>query len=453
MAEIFPFRAFRYNVERAGRPLEKLITQPYDKITPAMQERYYSYGPYNLIHLEKGKPEPDDDGENVYTRAAGWLEEMIRAGVLRQEEQPALYPYFQEYTVPGTGEQRTRKGFIALGRVVDYEAGVVHRHEQTLSGPKKDRLELLRHTRAHTGQLFMIYSDPAGQVDKLLDQVARKQKPQEVTDEYGAVHRLWAVTDPAMIERFQKLMADKKLVIADGHHRYETALAYRNECRARLRQGSGGQAPGIDLEAPHEKVMMTFVNMNQPGVTILPTHRVVGNLGGFRFEAFREKVSKYFDWYAYPLGEKREQAAARLLRDLAERGAERMSFGVSAAGEPALYLFLLRVDADLNKLLAAVSPRQRRLDLVVLHRLLLERCLGLDEESVRQEKNLRYLREWEEAVGLVERGEAQVAFLVNPIRVEQVGEVAFAGEVLPQKSTDFYPKLLSGVTIYRLDSA
>ncbi|MFQ5663073.1 MAG: DUF1015 domain-containing protein [Terriglobia bacterium] len=462
MASIYPFRAFRYNPEKAGTALGNLVTQPYDKITPAMQERYHQRSPYNLVRLIRGRAEPGDDGgQNVYTRAARWLEEWIRQGVLVQEAQPALYPYFQEYTVPGTKERRVRKGFIALGRIEDYAAGIVHRHEQTLAGPKADRLELLRHTRTHLGQIFMIYSDPAGAVDKLLDAVARSGSPQEVRDEYGAAHRLWCLREAESIARIQELLAGKKLIIADGHHRYETALAYREECRARLRRGSGGQAGeeargsgGLDLEAPHEKVMMTFVNMEGPGVTILPTHRVVANLPGFDFGAFREKASAYFDWYAYPLdpGEKRA-ATARLLRDLAERGATRPSFGVYAAGEPALYLFLLKLNVDRARVLPGVSSWQRSLDLVVLHKLLLEGCLGLDEESVRQERNLHYLREWREALESVEKSEAQLAFLVNPVRVEQMREVAFHGEVLPQKSTDFYPKLLSGLTLYRLDAA
>ena len=180
---------------------------------------YYQFGPYNLIPLEKGKPEPGDNGENVYTRAARWLEETIRAGALAREAQPALYPYFQEYTVPGTKERRTRKGFIALGQIEDYAAGVIHRHEQTLSGPKADRLELLRHTRAHTGQLFMIYTDPAGAVDKALEAAARQQPPQTVEDEYGAVHRLWAVMDPETVGRVQGLMAPKKLIIRSEERR------------------------------------------------------------------------------------------------------------------------------------------------------------------------------------------------------------------------------------------
>jgi uncharacterized protein (DUF1015 family) len=442
MASIYPFRAFRYQAEKAGTKLDNLVTQPYDKINAKLQEKYYGLSPYNLVRLIRGRSEPGDNGQNVYTRAAGWLEEWARQGLLAQEAQPALYPYFQEYTVPGTQERRLRKGFIALGRLEDYAAGIVHRHEMTLSGPKLDRLELLRHTRAHFGQIFMIYSDPKGEVDKLLDRVAGAEAPQEVTDDYADRHRLWAVTETATLKRFQELMAEKKLIIADGHHRYETALAYRDECRR--------QTGRSDPEAPHEKVMMTFINMDGPGVTILPTHRVVANLPGFNFQAFREKASAFFDWYAYPR-EQGKGGAARLLRGLAERGAERPSFAVGAAGEPALYLFLLKVNVDLAKELPEVSPRQQKLDLVVLHRLLLDRCLGVDEESVRQEKNLHYLREWQDALGMVEKGKAPVAFLVNPIRVEQVREVAFSGETLPQKSTDFYPKLLSGMTIYRLD--
>ncbi|MGH9777509.1 MAG: DUF1015 domain-containing protein [Candidatus Acidiferrales bacterium] len=441
MATIYPFRALRFRPDKAGAPLESLITQPYDKITPEMQERYYSLSPRNLIRLELGKREPATETDNVYTRAARWLEDAIQSGVLAADPEPGIYVYFQEYAVPGTKERRTRKGFIALGKVEDYEAGVVHRHERTLSGPKADRLELLRHTRAHTGQLFMIYSDAQKEMSRLLEEVARKEKPQEITDEYGAVHRLWRVSEAATVERFQKGMADKKLIIADGHHRYETALAYRNECR----QKTGTANP----EAPHEKVMMTFVHTEQPGVTVLPTHRVVSNLASFDFGVFRDKADEFFDWYAYPGAD----AAAKLQRDLVERGAERASFGVASVGEAALYLFLLKVNADLAKLLPQVSARQRQLDLVVLHKLLLEHCLGIDEEMMRAGKHLRYLRSAEEALGLVKKGDAQAAFLVNPVRAELVRDIALAGEVLPQKSTDFYPKLLSGITIYRLDAS
>ena len=234
MADIFPFRAFRYNPEKAGAPFDRLVTQPYDKIPPARQEEYYQASPYNLVRIILGKKEEGDNGEqNVYTRAAEYLKDWAEKGVLAQDDAPAIYPYFQEYTVPGTSQRRIRKGFIALGRIEDYDARVIHRHELTHSGPKKDRLELLRHTRGHYGQLFMIYSDPAAEVDKLLGKVTQADPAMEIHDEYDVVHRVWRVDDTATVEKIQKLMAGQKLIIADGHHRYETAMAYRNECRER----------------------------------------------------------------------------------------------------------------------------------------------------------------------------------------------------------------------------
>src|SRR6266849_5408044 len=232
MAEIFPFRAYRYNAARVEP--SKVLTQPYDKITGAMAEKYAASSPYNLIPVEKGKSLPEDSpANNVYTRAAKALEDWIRDGVLVQDAAPSLYAYFQEYTVPGTSERRVRKGFIAAGRIEDYSAGVVFRHEQTLSGPKADRLELLRHTRMRTGQLFMLYSDAERRVDQMLSEAESAAAPAtEMRDEYGVVHRLWVVAEPECVEAIQKAMAEQKLVIADGHHLYETALNYRNERRA-----------------------------------------------------------------------------------------------------------------------------------------------------------------------------------------------------------------------------
>lgn len=443
MAEIFPFSALRYDAARVK--LDDVLTQPYDKIPDEMQDRYYARSPYNLIPVEKGRSLPDDGpGNSVYTRAAETLKTWIAEGILVREPSPAIYVYFQNFLVPGAQERRTRKGFIALGRIHDYEEGVVFRHEQTHSGPKADRLELLRHTRCHTGQLFMLYSDPARRIDALLDQVARVPPPIEVRDDFGVIHRLWPVLDAEVIDRFRKEMAGQKLVIADGHHRYETALAYRNECRASLAKP--------DPDAPHENVMMTFVNTHTEGVVILPTHRLVSGLPEFRFAALREQLAPHFDWYSYPFAKDAERAASlRDFRaDLARRGRERHAIGAYAKGG-ALSLFLRRHDADLAQLLPDVTPAQRELDVVLLHRLILERTLGITADAVRREQHVAYEREMEAALAAVDRGTAQVCFLLNPVGVERVAEMALSGEVLPQKSTDFYPKLLSGLTIYRLD--
>ena len=441
MAEIFPFRAYRYNAALVDPA--KVLTQPYDKITPAMAEKYAAASPYNLIPIEKGSSRPSDTpSDNVYTRAAKTLEEWIRALVIVQDAAPSLYAYFQEYTVPGTAERRVRKGFIAAGRIEDYSAGVVFRHEQTLSGPKADRLELLRHTQTHTGQLFMVYNDPAGRVDAVLDSATRTKPETEVRDEYGVIHRLWLVTDAQTIDTIRREMAEKKLVIADGHHRYETALAYRDECRAR--------AGRLDLNAPYEKVMMTLFNTAGKGLTILPTHRVVANVPNFSFAEFRAALANAFDVQSFPFkgGAEHPMAYEQFRRELA-RGQAQRAIGAYAGGG-AFHIFVLRKEANLDVLLPGVSPAQRRLDVVLLHRLILERGLHITADAVKTEKNITYEREMDTAIAEVDQGRAQIGFLLNPVSVETVAEMAMAGEVLPQKSTDFFPKLMSGITMYRL---
>jgi uncharacterized protein (DUF1015 family) len=442
MAEIFPFRAYRYNAARVEPA--KVLTQPYDKITPAMAEKYAAASPYNLITIEKGKSLPTDTPENnVYTRAAKALDEWISAGVIVQDAVPSLYAYFQEYTVPGTNERQVRKGFITVARLEDYSAGVVFRHEQTLSGPKADRLELMRHTQVHTGQLFMLYNDSAGRVDALLDLAAHAPASVEVRDEYDVVHRLWPVTNAPTVEIIQRELADKKLVIADGHHRYETALAYRDECRAR----AGRQ----DRDAPYEKVMMTLFNTMGKGLTILPTHRVVANVPNFSFDRFHAALADLFDARKYPFerATDRPQAYQQFRRDLQTSGRAQRAVGVYAGGG-AFYIFSLKKGSNLETLLPDVSPAQRQLDVVLLHRLILERGLGITADAVKTEKNLTYEREMDTAVAEVDQGRAQVCFLLNSVSVETVAEMAMAGEVLPQKSTDFFPKLMSGITMYRL---
>lgn len=442
MARIFPFAAYRYDAARV--PLDKVLTQPYDKISPEMQRRYYESHPCNLIAVEKGLAEPGDSPDNnVYTRAAARLAEWVAAGILVREPQPALYAYFQDYEVPGTGERRERRGLIALGQLEDYEAGVVHRHERTLHGPKADRLELLRRTRAQTGQLFMLYDDPAGTVDALLEAATRNQRPAEARDEYGVLHRVWPITEQQTITAIAAAMAPHKLVIADGHHRYETALAYRDECRA-----AGSSHP----DAPHERAMMTFVNARSAGLTILPTHRVVARLPRFDFAEFCARVDAHFERESFPLRgvQPRRKALDEFRQALAERGRHRFAVGIYT-GDGVLHLFTLRPGADLARLLPGASEAERQLDVVVLHQLLLERGLGITPEAVAGEQHLTYEREMEKAVAAVEEGRANLACLVNPVRIEQVMEIALGGGVLPQKSTDFYPKMLSGVAIYRLD--
>jgi uncharacterized protein (DUF1015 family) len=289
MAHIEPFRALRYDPTRV--PIPQVVTQPYDKITPEMQEGYYAASPYNLVRVILGKQHADDHtGDNRYSRASNFFRKWRQDGIFLQDAEPALYLYVQRFTVPGiTGKGSTseleRRGIIALGRIEDYSAGVVFRHEQTLAKPKADRLDLLRATRAHFGQLFMLYSDPAGEIDGSLK--ADRAPDLETRDEYGVSHQVWKIADPALVSLVRDKMRDKKLVIADGHHRYETALNYRNEQRStRPASASAGAAP-------YERVMMTLVNMDSPGLVILPTHRVVHGLESFCAADFREQARGY----------------------------------------------------------------------------------------------------------------------------------------------------------------
>ncbi len=405
MATVKPFQPFRFT-KKAGDPKD-LLTQPYDKISPAMQARYLSASPYNLVRLILGEHHSSDSAsDNVYTRAAGYLDQWIREGVLAQDAQPGFYAYFQDFAVPDSSEHATRMGFIGIGKVEDYSSGVVYRHEQTLSGPKQDRLELLRHTRAHFGQIFMLYPDREGSVDRMLAQAAAGVPELDVLDEYQARHRLWPITDPAAIRKIETQMADKKLLIADGHHRYETALAYHKE---------NPQIPGA------EYVMMTFVNMYSPGLKILATHRVLRNLDGFQAAALLTKA----------------RAAGWSVREgMPEReGARSVRIGLVAGTR--------------NYVLER-PRREGELDVPVLHNEILGAMLGIGEEAVREERYITYVRGIDAAVREVRENGAQAAFLLNPTPIEDMARIAFAGGVMPQKSTDFYPKLLSGVTIYRL---
>jgi uncharacterized protein (DUF1015 family) len=448
MAQVYPFRAYRYNPALA--PFERVLTQPYDKISAAMQEKYYAADPHNLITVEKGRVYPNDSPENnVYTRAAAALESWIRGNILVQDPAPSFYAYTQEFIVPRTQERRTRHGFIGAGKLEDYSAGVVFRHEQTLAGPKADRLELLRHTRTHTGQLFMLYSDKQERVDAILAEAEAAAPPAtEMRDEYDVIHRLWILQEPSRVSAIQEAMAERKLVIADGHHRYETALNYRNECRAR----AGVKNPG----ASYERAMMTFINTRSAGLTILPTHRVAGNLHDFSWPAVRRHLEPWFKSEGFPFANEaaKGEACAKFLERLVEVRAAQRAIGAYPSVEPrkrAFYVLILRPGADLAQLLPHVSPLQRDLDVVLLHEGILEGALGITPQAVTSEKNLTYEREAAAALDAVDRGAAQVAFLLNPVDVEQVMRIATAGEVMPQKSTDFYPKLLSGITMYRLD--
>jgi uncharacterized protein (DUF1015 family) len=441
MADIHPFRAFRYDPQQVSPA--QAVTQPYDKITPALQDRYYGASPHNLVRIILGrKDEKDNPANNVYSRAAAHFRDWRQQGILRQDSLPSIYVYSQRFTLPGSKKELERRGFIALGRIEDYSAGVVFRHEQTLAKPKADRLDLLRATRAHFGQIFMLFED-SGQVESLLTTNAGPDI--SVTDENGVVHSVWQVADAKLIQSVQAAMSDKKLIIADGHHRYETALNYRNEHRAAdASKSPAASGPGA---SPYEFVMMTFVNVNSPGLLILPTHRLVHSLDSFSEAEFRNSARAFFDVDEVDASLDAPRAAA-ILRESGRCGTTILAVTADRA-------FLLHhPNPNVPEVFAGLSIGLQALDVVQLHKCLLERALNLSEESIRDQRNISYVRDAAEALSQVRSASgsrANIAFLMNPCRVAQVRDIAFAGEVMPQKSTDFYPKLLSGLTIYALD--
>ncbi len=432
MAEIRPFHALGFDSSKVK--LADVLTQPYDKITPAMQDAYYRRSPSNLVRFELGKPEPGDNpSSNVYTRAADFLRQVQRDGILRRDPAPGIYAYVQKFASPLQPDKPVlRTGVIVLGRIYDYEDRVVFRHEQTLAKPKADRCNLLQVTRTHSGQLFMIYEDAENEVENLICRaVANREADENVVDEYGVENLLWRIDDAEVVERVVGAMRDKRLMIADGHHRYETAREYRDACRA----------ISSDRDAPHEFVMMTLVNMNSPGLVVLPTHRVVFGVEGFEVEKLTRQLQEFCEL------KRTTSSGAVLLAELAEMGRGGTAFGVvTASGGVLVRVLPGKVDA----LLGNVSALERQLDVVLLHEIVLHRILGISPDAVRDQRNVRYFRSADEAVQQVGGG-ADAAFLLNPVSLTVMRDLCYAGRVMPQKSTDFYPKLLSGLTLDNLD--
>ncbi|MBI5366564.1 MAG: DUF1015 domain-containing protein [Planctomycetes bacterium] len=442
MAKILPFRGIFY--DRARLPsLSAVVTQPYDKIDAALQEQYYERSPYNVVRITRGKDEPGDtDAANKYTRAGATLAAWLRDGVLVRDERPAIYAYTQGFT-GADGVARTRKGFVALGVLT---GSGVHAHEQTLLAPKADRLALMRAAGGVTcGHIFMLYNDPRMEVNRILDGAIGRPPDAEAVDDYGETHKLWKIAEPATIARLQQEMEAKEVIIADGHHRYEVALAFRDEMRARGLAYDGTETP--------EARMMTFVAFEDPGLVVLPTHRLIKDLPDFSAANLLTGLRRTFEVaeYPFPTPAAERRARTEFLRDLkvGERAGHRI--GMAIAGADRHYLLSLKDASALDRPMPGdPSPEWRRLDVSILHSLILAPLLGITPEKVEREENLTYRRHADDAIECVSAGEAQAAFLLNPTKLEEVRTLSLKGERMPQKSTDFYPKLLSGLVINRL---
>lgn len=442
MAKIVPFRGLRYDLNKIGDPA-RVMAPPYDVISSGLQEDLYARSPYNVVRLILGKTsDADTPQDNRYTRAAVDFARWQEEGILHRDSEPSIYLYDQEYQVEGKGTV-VRRGFMALTRLEDFSSGVVKPHEKTLAGPKTDRFNLTKACGANFSPIFSLYADTCCVLEALTRKLRDENPPAfEVSDDDGVIHRLWQVTDPAIIDKAQGLLGDKPLFIADGHHRYETALKYRDFMRQKHPSYTGKEL--------FNYVLMYFANMEDQGMLIFPTHRLLFNLSGFRTEPLLDQLREYFLVEERPLDPADAAARQKLQKELAEKGEDGHVLALFA-GDRQVYFLTLRSEEVMDRFFEEKAPKAlRTLDVSILHRLILENLLGITPEAQEQQTHLKYVKNFDEPFERVLSGEFQLAFLMNPTRMSEVRDVANAGEKMPQKSTYFYPKLLTGLVINKI---
>ena len=396
-----------------------------------------------MIRLDLNKELPDDtEYNNRYTRSAEYFSRWLSIKTLITDDRPSLYFYELAYQSPDDGP-KVMKGFIALCRLEEFGKGKVVPHEYTLSKPKFDRLNLLRSCRANFSFIFSLYSSPDGRINKSLQESIGNTSPQmEVTDDNGYRHRLWPVSDTAVIGLVKRGLKDKTVYIADGHHRYEASLNYRNESREKAGVSAG--------EMPSDYVMMYFANMDEPGLTILPTHRLIYDVPEAKLKGLYDSLKRNFLLRDFDFSGGREKEARRQLLEAIKKGGPKDHlFGLYIRNENRYTLLSLKDEAILSNVSSDKPLSWRRLDVSILQTLILEDILGFSEESIRRQENLCYIKDFHDALQKVGTGAYQAAFLLNPTKIEEIKEVTGTGERMPQKSTYFYPKFLTGLVMYK----
>ena len=423
MPEIRPFKGLRYNPETAG-DMGGIICPPYDIIPPSMQQELYDSSGYNAVRLEL--PKEDDPYGAAAERLAQWVQE----GALMQDDEPALYPYFQTYNDP-EGNTYTRKGFFCALRLHEFSEKKVLPHERTLSGPKKDRLNLFKKTRANISSIFGLYADEELQADRAIEEFADNHEPVVDAAFQGVRNRLWKMTDPDIVATVQQVLLDRQVYIADGHHRYETGVNYRN-LRAE-------ENPSHTGDEPYNFILIYLANIFDEGLIIFPLHRMVHSLEQFSPEGLIETLSTNFE--VKPLGGRED------LKLYLEGESSSHVYGVVTSGG----VWGMRLKNPPATLLGDSVPGPLlQLSVVVLHELILQRMLGITPEAMRSQANLVYEEDDRKVFDAVENGDIQVGFIVKPTTVQQVRDISQAGEVMPQKSTYFYPKIMTGLVMHRL---
>ena len=423
MAVIKPFKGMRYNTEVAGE-ISKLCCPPYDIISEQQRLTYIDENEYNVIRLELPK-----EGENPYAKASDILNLWRDKGVLIHEDKPAIYIYEEEFTA--YNQRKSIKGIIARVQLEEFSKGIILPHEFTLSKAKEDRLNLMKATNCNFSQIYALYMDTEHTTLKTIDEQSNCTSALEFTDDDNITHRLWIVTDEAVILKLVSDFADRKLYIADGHHRYETALNYRNYCREN----------GLAKEGDNQDFQMIYlVDMEHPGLVVFPTHRLVRDLADFDKENVLTACAEYFEITKFETTDNMEETLA------GQYNAGKKAFGFYC-GNGEWYMLVLKSLDVMKEMLPELSVASQQLDVSVLHTLVLEKIFGIDKENMANQINLTYTKFFEEAISTVDSGEFQCSFVLNPTRVTEIRDVAAEGEKMPQKSTYFYPKMITGMVM------
>ncbi len=435
--QVESFKAFRFDAGVVG-DVGNCIAPPYDVINDTQREQLYDKNEHNLVRIIKGKTKASDNGENnQYTRAADYLARWIEQGALKQDSAEAIYAYVQDFEVAGMRYQR--RSFIALAKLEDF-GEIVKPHEQILQKPMIDRLNLKQATSADLGLVFMLYEDRQKVADGIMAEAARREPLIDFVDEQDVRHRLFAITDKQNIEQIVKMMSNKSCIIADGHHRYTTGLTYSKE----------NSNPAAKYQ------MLAFANMHQDGLIVLATHRLVGNLENFSMKKLIEELGEGFRITKFDFSSAQTKTQARqemLERMRAEHDKDESAFGIYGP-DNAFYVAVLKDKRKMDSIVPDMSQAWKTLDVSVLHKLILEELLGIDQERLAGGENLQYVKDTPNAIAdsiaQVDAGQKQAAFFMNPVKMQQLKMVTEAGERMPQKSTYFYPKVYTGLTINKL---
>ncbi|MFA6988812.1 MAG: DUF1015 domain-containing protein [Candidatus Gastranaerophilaceae bacterium] len=437
MVEVLPISGITYNQSRDDINIKDVIAPPYDVISEEEQDNYYAASPYNIVRLILNKSETSDtDENNKYTRAAGFFNDWLKSEHLTKSEKPFIYYYIQNYTTV-KNQKISRKGFIANVKIEDFSSKKVLPHEYTMGGPKEDRLKLMKQCNANFSQIFMLYSDVEKEIDKAL---TPSGKPFiDTVDSQGVQNIIYIIDDEAIIAKVNKIMEDKTLLIADGHHRYETAIAYRNYMREKIGNFSENE--------PFNYVMSYFTNMDDENLIVYPTHRIITRT--VDSAKLLNDLIELFDVEEFHCDKTDKQAIREaFVNKIEEESLKNITFGI-CVNPKSFYIVKIKDRNAVNSLLGSkeVPDVLKKLDLSVLHKIIITDYLQIKEEDQMKQNGIKYIKKEEEAFNSLDNGEASIIFVMATPSIEIIKEISEEGYRMPQKSTYFYPKLISGLVI------